>query len=575
MLKTMRECPRCETCYDDDVLVCPEDQANTKQTLPCTTLLNNRYRLEKRLGRGAMGQVYRARDENLSTRKVAIKTVRPDVLNDDSMQEGEALARFEREARTMASIRHPNVVDVTDFGKSEEGIFFLVMEYVEGETLYHLLRREGTLNPQRTLNLLRQVAEGVEAAHEERILHRDLKPANIFIMKKRSATMKGDGFIKVGDFGLAKIVDQAVAEAEAEAGGPQSRGIIGTPEYMAPEQMQSGVILDERADVYAMGVMAYHMLGGKPPFGGDLAQLIMQKMMQMPAPLSTLRSDISPTVEKAVMHALERDPEKRSRTIGEWIEEFEFAVSEDTSTSAGTGDGDAKVTVMSQPGAEIYVDDERKGIIGRSGRIILANVAPGRHVLRVSAVGLADDERVIEVRAGGEQIIQANPRPAASQPGSGIGFEPSMPSLVACIKCGARFASGAKFCGHCGGTVFRPVADPTAGVAPPSSGFNQPAPPISYPQSQMGAPRPSVVSPATGPASFPSGQQPNPSGTRCMKCNTVYPPGVRFCGKCGIPLQTAAAPAPAPSVTIVRCPRCGTNYPPGTKFCGRCGTVIR
>src|SRR5207248_7060427 len=137
----MRECPRCERCFEDDALLCPEDQSKTKNTLPGTTLLDARYRLEKRLGRGAMGQVYLARDQNLITRRVAVKTVRPDILSDEDMQEGEAIARFEREARTAASIRHPNVVDVTDFGKSPEGVFYLVMEYVQGETLHHLLRR--------------------------------------------------------------------------------------------------------------------------------------------------------------------------------------------------------------------------------------------------------------------------------------------------------------------------------------------------------------------------------------------------------------------------------------------------
>src|SRR5215210_96279 len=300
----MRECPRCERCYDDEVLVCPEEGANTKLTLPGGPLMAGRYLLEKRLGRGAMGQVYLARDQNLITRRVAVKTVRPDILTDEDMQEGEAIARFEREARTAASIRHPNVVDVTDFGKSPEGVFYLVMEYVQGETLHHLLRREGTLSVARALALLRQVAAGVEAAHEENILHRDLKPANIFIMqqRKRTGTVMGDGFVKVGDFGLAKIVGQAVAEADAHSGsGPQSRGIIGTPEYMAPEQMQSGATLDARADVYALGTIAYHMLGGRPPFSGDLAQLIMQKVMDSPPPLSTLRSDISVEVQRAVM----------------------------------------------------------------------------------------------------------------------------------------------------------------------------------------------------------------------------------------------------------------------------------
>src|SRR3990172_2047816 len=182
---SMRECPRCEYCFEDDVLVCSSDAANTKHTLPGGRLLASRYLLEKRLGRGAMGQVYLARDKNFVTRRVALKTVRPDILSEECMQEGEAIARFEREARAAASVRHPNVVDVTDFGQSPEGVFFLVMEYVEGETLYQLLRREGTLNTHRTLSLLRQVVAGVDAAHDEGILHRDLKPANIFIMQHR------------------------------------------------------------------------------------------------------------------------------------------------------------------------------------------------------------------------------------------------------------------------------------------------------------------------------------------------------------------------------------------------------
>src|SRR2546429_6858054 len=181
----MRECPRCETCYEDDVAACPQDSASTKHTLPGPTLLSGRYLLEKRLGRGAMGQVYLARDQNLVTRRVAVKTIRPGILSDEGLQEGEAIARFEREARAAASVRHPNVVDVTDFGKSPEGVFFLVMEYVQGETLHHLLRREGTLSVHRTLVLMRQVAGGVEAAHDEGILHRDLKPANIFIMQQK------------------------------------------------------------------------------------------------------------------------------------------------------------------------------------------------------------------------------------------------------------------------------------------------------------------------------------------------------------------------------------------------------
>jgi serine/threonine-protein kinase len=200
----MRECPRCEACYEDVVVTCPDDATDTKHTLPGPALLNDRYLLVKRIGRGAMGQVYLARDQNLVTRRVAVKTVRPDILSDEDMQEGEAIARFEREARAAASIQHPNIVDVTDFGKSPDGVFFLVMEYVEGETLHQLLRREGTLNLKRTASLLGQIVAGVEAAHDRSILHRDLKPANIFIMQQlRRGSAGDDGFVKVGDFGLA------------------------------------------------------------------------------------------------------------------------------------------------------------------------------------------------------------------------------------------------------------------------------------------------------------------------------------------------------------------------------------
>lgn len=565
----MRECPRCERCYDDEVLVCPEEGNNTKHTLPGATLLAGRYRLEKRLGRGAMGQVYLARDENLVTRRVALKTVRPDILSDEDMQEGEAIARFEREARTAASIRHPNVVDVTDFGKTDEGVFFLVMEYVQGETLHHLLRREGTLSVQRTLALLRQVAAGVEAAHDEGILHRDLKPANIFIMQKRkkSGSMaSGDGIVKVGDFGLAKIVTEAAAEA-ISASGPASRGIIGTPEYMAPEQMQPGFKLDARADVYALGTIAYHMLGGRPPFTGDLTQLITQKLMDAPAPLSNLRSDISAEVQRVVMHALEKDPAARPATVSDWLEEFESAAGQE---SAEDDSGDSRVVVLAPTGAEVYVDDERHGSVGRSGRLVLSSIAPGRHVLRVSQTGSTDDERVIEIRPdSSEQIIQANLRalgtpshPISPSRGGSLGEAShmgSVPGVVVCAQCSARFAAGVRFCGRCGGTVFHSV-EGQQGTGSPGGG--------------SGGLHASGVHPA--------------SGVRCPRCGVTYPTGTRFCGRCGITIHGASAALggaasikpptsrpPAARSTGSLCLTCHTSYPAGTRFCGRCGSVIQ
>ncbi|HEV7843835.1 MAG TPA: serine/threonine-protein kinase [Pyrinomonadaceae bacterium] len=575
----MRECPRCERCYTDEVLVCPEEGTNTKPTLPGGTLLAGRYLLEKRLGRGAMGQVYLARDQNFgSMRKVAVKTVRPDILSDEEMQEGEAIARFEREARTAASIQHPNVVGVSDFGKSADGVFFLVMEFVQGETLHHLLRREGTLSPQRALTLLRQVTAGVEAAHDEGILHRDLKPANIFIMqnRKKSGANANDGFVKVGDFGLAKIVNQAASEIDAVS-GPASRGIIGTPEFMAPEQMQPNAQLDARADVYALGTIAYQMLVGRPPFSGELTQLIMQKLMNTPQPPSAVRSDITPAVERAVMHALERDPIARPATVVEWLEEFEKAVDE---ISDRNEPDDSRVTIIAPQGAEVYVDDERHGSIGRSGRLILSSIPPGRHILRVARAGEQDDERVIQINPDpSEQIIQvqlkqtATPSSQGSQPGSsGItGPVSILPGIVMCAQCSARFAAGVKFCGRCGGTIFLPVSDHAGSAA-----GNQPQPV-----------QPGPILPA--------------NEVTCPRCGVKYPPTTKFCGRCGITIpsgplsggsgsnlagnvapppysgQTARpliTPMPPPRPQGAFCVPCGTSYPAGTRFCGRCGNTI-
>jgi len=531
----MRECPKCELCFGDDVGVCPYDQSTTKIALEGPQLLAQRYLLERRLGRGAMGQVYPAADKKFSTRRVAVKTVRPDILSSDNLQEGEAIARFEREAQAAASIQHPNTVSVTDFGETAEGTFYLVMEYVEGETLHRLLRREGTLPVKRAVSLLRQIADGVDAAHSLGILHRDLKPANIFIMTKG----KGDGFVKVGDFGLAKIVNQTVTDISSNA-TPSSRGIIGTPEYMAPEQMQPEIGVDARADLYALGTIAYLMLGGKTPFTGDLMQLIMQKIMHKATPLSSLRTDIPADVERVIMKSLEIRPEDRPASVIDWIEELEYAAEDVKDRKTGT----TRLVVMGPANSEVYVNDERKASIGSSGRVVLTDVPVGQHILRVSRAGERDDERLIVIREGaGEQLIQAQLKPGratASQPspsqGSSSASDSSiLPGIVACEKCGSRFAEGVRFCGRCGGRSFV------------------------------------LVSAGETASNFP-----------CPRCSSPLPQNSRFCGRCGLSITPTTSPSFARPVSFTSvpatpqqaerlCRRCGGTYPAHIKFCGRCG----
>ncbi|HKO99596.1 MAG TPA: protein kinase [Pyrinomonadaceae bacterium] len=499
--------------------------------------------MEKRLGRGAMGQVYLARDENLVTRRVAVKTVRPDILSDENLVEGEAIARFEREARAAASIRHPNIVDVTDFGQSPDGVFFLVMEYVDGESLYQLLRREGTLDIQRTVTIMGQVVAGVDAAHDEGVLHRDLKPANIFITQRKKKTPGAtDGFVKVGDFGLAKIVHHDRSELGSK-GGPESRGIIGTPEYMSPEQMQTDVQLDARADIYALGAVAFHMLGGRPPFVGDLTQLIAQKLLQPAPSLLTLRSDLPAEVDRVVMRALAREPAARHSSATEWFEELATAAGKKSEVSESS---ESRLVVMAPTGAEVYIDDERKGSVGRSGRVILNAIPPGQHVLRVARTGEVDDERVIEIRPDGiEQIIQAQFKaPAGSNQltpsrGGSLDSRTGGPStairVVACTKCQSRFAEGIKFCGRCGNGTFTVVSEPQGQGSQSSPG------------------RATVM---------------------CPRCKQEYPNAIRFCGRCGIPIGSQSLDWRQPRPVEVVCKLCGSSYAGGTRFCGRCGKPI-
>jgi serine/threonine-protein kinase len=543
----MKECPECKTCYGEETNICPNDQKPTRHVLPGSQLLAGRYFLEKQLGKGAMGQVYLAKDKKFEARRVAVKTVRQDLLSSEDLQEGEAIARFEREAQSAASIQHPNTVSVTDFGETPEGVFYLVMEYVEGETLHRLLRREGTLSVKRAVKLLRQIADGVEAAHDAGILHRDLKPANIFIMSR--GRTNDDGFIKVGDFGLAKIVHQTATDINSDA-MPSSRGIIGTPEFMAPEQMQPELGVDVRADIYALGTIAYLMLGGRTPFTGDLMQLVMQKIMHAPPSLSTLRTDIPSDVERVIMRSLETDPNRRQGTVMEWITDLENAAEDvDDKSKSGT----ARLVILAPVGAEVYVNDERKGSIGSSGKLVLSSIPAGQHILRVSKTGEKDDERVIEIREGAqEQVIQAQLKPlqtgTASQPSpsqssqSGIAQSSIMPGIVACTNCQARFAEGVKFCGRCGNRSFTVV----------SAGIN------------------------------------SKSYTVCPRCSTQLPENSKFCGRCGfnftqqsgnnrtaqsVGIYSAGSPSAPPSVQRI-CRLCGASFPPNIKFCGRCGAML-
>jgi serine/threonine-protein kinase len=261
-----------------------------------------------------MGTVYRG-THVLMDKTVAVKVLRPSLAADEKI-----VARFSREARAASRISHPNALSVTDFGEDEGGIVFLVMEYLSGKTLKEVIRDEGPMPLARVVEITRQIGGALEAAHGQGVVHRDLKSENIMLLDGGS----GD-YAKVLDFGIAKIKEP---EGEFDPGLTAPDLVIGTPQYMSPEQCSQSSDIDARSDIYSFGVILYEMLVGHVPFSGPGATTIMMMHLQEPAP-SVLdeRLDLPPSVGGVVARALAKLPDNRYQTIGDLIEDLTIAAS--------------------------------------------------------------------------------------------------------------------------------------------------------------------------------------------------------------------------------------------------------
>ena len=253
---------------------------------PAGAVLGGRFRIVGLLGRGGMGEVYRADDLTLG-QSVALKFLPPAVADDPERRQG-----FLREVRIARDVSHPNVCRVYDIG-DVDGLHYLSMEYIDGEDLASLLRRIGRLPGDKATEIARQLCAGLAAAHERGVLHRDLKPANVMI--------DGRGRVRITDFGLAGLT------ADLQQGSARA----GTPAYMAPEQLAGGE-LSERTDIYALGLLLYEIYTGKPVFrGGSLAEIQRLHTDTTPTRPSTLITDLDPAVERAILRCLEPDPRDR------------------------------------------------------------------------------------------------------------------------------------------------------------------------------------------------------------------------------------------------------------------------
>jgi serine/threonine-protein kinase len=307
----MKTCPTCGRQYAETTTLCPADGAVLKRAGNDDRLvgqvLAGKYRIDDKIDEGGMGCVYRA-THVLMEKVIAVKVLHPALAADDKI-----VQRFTREAKAASRISHPHAINVTDFGESENGIVYLVMEYLRGRTLKDIVRSGGPMTLARTVEIVRQVAGALDAAHFEGVVHRDLKSDNIML---EEAT--GGDWAKVLDFGIAKIQQTERSIHETDPGLTAPNLIIGTPQYMSPEQCSQASDIDPRSDIYSFGVIIYEMLVGHVPFSGDSATAIMMKHIQDPPP-SVLdeRRDLPEEVGRIVARALAKRPEDRFQKAGE------------------------------------------------------------------------------------------------------------------------------------------------------------------------------------------------------------------------------------------------------------------
>jgi eukaryotic-like serine/threonine-protein kinase len=319
-------CPSCKSQYPDNLAFCTEDgtrlvvveveDTGGEEDRFIGKILEGKYLLESLVGRGGMGNVYRARHLQMETH-VAVKILHASLVSDSV-----AVERFRREAKTALNVNHPNIIQIMDFGVTEEHIVFIVMELLQGISLQKIIEQEGKIALDRAVWIFKHVCAAVGTAHAKNVIHRDIKPDNIFILNYGQA----NEIIKVLDFSIAKVADKGQRQL-TEAGL-----VVGTPQYMSPEQAQ-GLELDTRADIYSLGVTLYHMLSGTLPFtAASSMALALKHIHALPRPIREVNAQLSSAVESVVMKSLAKRAIDRYQTAFEFSEEFEQAASKSTTS---------------------------------------------------------------------------------------------------------------------------------------------------------------------------------------------------------------------------------------------------
>ncbi len=324
----MKFCTACGAEYGDEILFCQRDGTPLRAQEAARDLVGQivaeRYHIQKKLGEGGMGQVYLAEHVKMG-RRCAIKIMAQSMMND-----ADAISRFNREAANASRISHPHVCAVYDFGETREGLIYLAMEYIEGKSLSGLLDEGGAMPLPRATGIITQCADALQAAHDLGIVHRDLKPDNIMVM-----TARGRDIVKVVDFGIAKATDAKASGQKVTKTGL----VVGTPEYMSPEQL-SGDPCDGRSDLYSLALVFYRMITDKLPFEADTAQETMiKRLTDEPLPLAQARPDLRfPVLLQTVLNrSLTRSPADRYATAVEFGRDLATATASMTAVDLEAG----------------------------------------------------------------------------------------------------------------------------------------------------------------------------------------------------------------------------------------------
>jgi serine/threonine-protein kinase len=416
-------------------------------------LVADRYRVLRKLGEGGMGSVYLA-EHVVIEKKFALK-----VLALELARRSDLVARFLQEARSASRIGHENVIDISDFGQTADGLVYIAMEFLDGKDLGEIVRSSGAMEWPQAREIVLQICRALRAAHDKGIVHRDMKPENIFLVQRENQPH----FVKILDFGIAKVMG-------LDPNGPRltrTGMIFGTPEYMAPEQAE-GKDTDHRADIYAVGCILYHLITGQTPFIAESFMTMLTKhLMEDPVPPSMRRPDlgISPEMDALVLKALEKDRDKRWQSMAELLEAVQVCPGPDKAAPKSTG--------------------------GQTMAMGGAHAAAALHALRSRATKVGGGAtKSASVR---ESSLSSEDMPART---AAAGNKKTLVLVVAGVVLGVVGVAAYLSLGH-----GKP-APAVTNVAPPVQQAAVPAAPPSAPP--VAAPAPAAAVPSAAPAAAPT-----------------------------------------------------------------------